>query len=251
MIRKILILKTPKNCIIEYNYEYDLLKEIYRIIQLHDFDFGKTLHEVGYEYDKNKHYKFFNHLLLFDGAKFYKNGISLNEGDKVKLIISGRKEVVNSFIAGLMKSLGVTISGNLFEIKEVVDDKKFKFERQMLYKLRNLCSVTILNDQKEREDVSIYNHQEYFRILAQNIMRKYKTFYGKEYEGELYFDVDDCEKIKRKSFNYKKGFIKGYVYDLWIEADVDMQKIAYYCGIGENNAVGAGFMTHILSQKEA
>ena len=92
-----------------------------------------------------------------------------------------------------------------------------------------------------------------YKILAHNLMRKYKLVYGKEYEGEIFFDIENTLKVKKKLISKIKSefIIIGYSgFELFIEADKDMQKIAYYCGLGGYNSLGMGSVNYIMSRRD-
>ena len=72
----------------------------------------------------------------------------------------------------------------------------------------------------------------------------------KDYEGELYFDIEDVFDIKKKIINnVKGGKLVGYSnFNIYIEADEDMQRVAYNCGLGERNTMGCGNLKFIKSE---
>ena len=98
---------------------------------------------------------------------------------------------------------------------------------------------------------------DYYRVLANNLKRKYKLVYGKDYTGELYFDIEDALNIKKrfidnvKRDSKSKSILIGYTdFELYLVADRDMQKVAYYCGFGSNNSLGMGATTFITSRRD-
>ena len=82
-------------------------------------------------------------------------------------------------------------------------------------------------------------------------MRKYKAIYNKDYSGELFFDIEDVLKVKKKYItDIKDGFLIGYTdFEIFIEADIDMQKVAYYLGLGQNNSIGMGSLSYITGRR--
>lgn len=39
--------------------------------------------------------------------------------------------------------------------------------------------------------------EEFYKALHDNLMKKYKLIYNKEYTGEVYFDIEDVLSVKR------------------------------------------------------
>lgn len=82
---------------------------------------------------------------------------------------------------------------------------------------------------------------EFAELVANNLKRKYREVFGREYEGELHFD---CLWKNEKSMTvtkFKGHSIAGWRGNYLLGADADMIKTAYYCGIGGKNSQGFGF----------
>ena len=102
LARRQLILKVKNEVTLEYNYHYELMKKLYEALTVEDKAKAKLLHEEGFKVD-NKKFKLFNYSLLVENADYKENGISFNQDNVIKLILSGKKEIVNSIILGLVK----------------------------------------------------------------------------------------------------------------------------------------------------
>ena len=48
----------------------------------------------------------------------------------------------------------------------------------------------------------------------------------------------------------KARWVKGHTYNIWIQADKDMQKIIYYLGLGQNSSIGCGCLSIITGVSE-
>lgn len=245
--RKILIFESSKDSKLRYSYNYLLMREIYDSMNIIDSKNAKELHDKGYRIE-NKIYKLFTHQLFIENAEYQNDAIYIKSESKIRVSISGIKSVVDNIVKGFMKKGLLLLDGNEFKLIDVKNDKNIKLDNISLYKVRTPIIASVQDDKRRIKYLSIYEN-EYFRVIAENLKRKYKLVYEKDYSGELYFDVEDLFNVKRKVISVKQGAVVGYSdFELYIQADKDMQKVAYFCGIGSNNSLGMGFMTHIVSR---
>ena len=251
LTRKIIVLKADKGFILDYNYHYELMKDIYKSIEISEPSLAIQLHEEGYRYGNKKH-KLFTNQLFFENVKYTKEGIEVKEGTVCKLIVSGVKEIVKNIVFGFMEKGSVELFNNSFKVLKVEPDKKVKFDNITLYKVRNPVVATRQDEKKRRIFINPFE-EDFYKVLANNLKRKYKLIYNKDYEGDLYFDIEDTFSIKKRLVsNIKSKFMLiGYSdFELYIVADKDMQKVAYYCGLGSNNSLGMGAITFITSRRD-
>jgi CRISPR-associated endoribonuclease Cas6 len=86
----------------------------------------------------------------------------------------------------------------------------------------------------------------FIQAVKQNLKRKYQLIYDKEYIGDLKIGIEDFLKIKPKSVNIKGHKVHGFgKFNVLIQANKDMQKVAFCCGLGSHNMYGAGFLKYI------
>jgi CRISPR-associated endoribonuclease Cas6 len=247
LCRNQLIFQAQTDGIINFNWNYPQMKNNYEAFTLQDKEKSKWLHNEGFIVDDKK-FKLINFSLLFNN-KITNKGFEIKKGDIIKMPLSGKKELVNDIIKGFIKQDSFNLYDCSFKMTNVEQDRSFNFKKQMLYKVVTPIVESIYDNGQKY--LSVYDNR-YYNALAQNLKRKYQAVYGKKYEGELYFDIENILKAKEKVIhNIKdKGIIKGYGnFELWIEADIDMQKIAYYCGMGQNSSLGAGFLTYITGRR--
>ncbi|MFR5263709.1 CRISPR-associated endoribonuclease Cas6 [Clostridium sp.] len=245
--KRIVILKGEGK--INYNYHYELMKELYEVMTLIDSGRSFSLHEEGFSVD-NKKFKLFNfHLSFSKKVKYNKDGIEFNYTDSISLIISGKNDILNLILKGLIKKGFVNITGVKLEIKDFEEDNKIRFNKIMLYKVRTPIVESIYDNGKTLY-LSPYDDR-FYKALGQNLIRKYKALYNKDYTGELFFDIEDILRIKKKYITgIKNGFLIGYTdFEIFIEADIDMQNIAYYLGLGQNNSIGMGSLSYITGRR--
>lgn len=243
--RKIIILKSLKKCTLPYDYYYEASKNIYQKISLYNKEYGKMLHDEGFRSkDKErKKLKLFNFSLMFEDKEMTSKGILLNENDTIKLVISGYNKVLNAFLQGLIQNNKFNICNILFEVENVLNNEKVRFNKINIYKTISPVVESVWD--KKIEYLNPYQ-PEYYNAIKQNLKRKYELIYDKPYEGELKIMIEDMLKVKEKTISIKNAFIKGYgKYEILVQADKEMQKVAYYCGLGQNNSIGAGYLQYI------
>lgn len=255
LTRKILVLEATSNMRLDYNYYYELMKEIYKSLELSNSELAIKVHDKGFGIE-NKIYKLFNHQFFIENALYTKEGIEIKKGAICKLSISGVNEIVKNIAFGFLEKGNLELFNNKFSILNIENDKNIKFNNITLYKVRNPIVATRQDSNKKIIFISPFE-EDYYKVLANNLKRKYKLIYNKDYEGELYFDIEDTLNIKKrfipnvKSKSKSKSILIGYTdFELYIVADKDMQKIAYYCGLGSSNSLGMGATTFITSRRD-
>lgn len=82
---------------------------------------------------------------------------------------------------------------------------------------------------------------EFYEIVSNNLAKKYRLLYGREYEGEFSFSCLDPARCKKVVARYKGDFINAFLGDYRLEASGEMLDVAYYCGLGGKNSMGFGF----------
>lgn len=247
--RKQVIFKPPKKCSISFNYQYDVMKSIYYYTTVADEVKGRFLHNEGYRAESGHVYKLFTYALLFENVEFGEKTIDINENSTLKLIVSGKKDIVSLILKGLLHIKKLKIEDIEFKLSNIEDDKKVNFQEIMLYKALNPIIETTLDNDKNKVYLSPYQG-DYYKNLAYNVMRKYELVYNAKYNNQIFFDIDEALNIKEKIFNFKEGSLKGYQYDIWVEASPKMQKIIYYLGLGQNNSsLGAGTLSYITGRR--
>lgn len=238
-----------EDCMLNYNYQYGLLKTIYNAYSVQNEAKSKIFHEIGFQIE-NKKFKLINSCLIFENSDFTPKGINLKKGDLIKIMLSGVEDVINEIVKGFIKLNEFGLDGCKFKLAGLTNDRKINFKRLMLNKVLTPVVESKYTDTGEIEYLSVYDNR-FYETLAQNLKRKYKLVYNEEFKDELYFDIENILTVKKKSINgiKNKGYLKGYGnFNIWIETNIKMQKVAYYCGLGQNNMLGAGALMYITSK---
>lgn len=239
-------LKPNKNLKLTYDYAYPLVCEIYKKISLVDKTFSIDYHQNGLrENNTDRNFKLVVPKLHFSNAKMDKEGISLKDTDTVSLILSGSKLVINKILNGFLIDNKININGDVLEYTEIKSLSRKKIEEISMYKVETSIVETIQNEAGEVQYIDILN-PKFVQALKQNLCRKYKMVNKKDYQGKLNIGIEDFSTIKSKAIKIKNHKVRGFgKFNIIIQADKDMQEIAYYCGLGSHNMYGAGFLTHL------
>lgn len=241
-------IECENNCKLNYNYQYKLLQLIYNAYSIQNESSSKFFHDEGFKID-NKKFKLICSCLIFEEANFSSTGIELMAGEKIKILLSGVEDVINEITKGLLKMHKITIDKCDFVVKDISIDKNINYKRTMLYKVLTTVIESRYDDGKV-EYLNVYDNR-FYNALAQNLKRKYKLIYNEDFNDELFFDIENILTVKKKSINNIKGngYLKGYGnFNIWVRTSVKMQKVIYYCGIGQNNTLGAGVLINLTSR---
>lgn len=249
--RKIIILKAEEEGIIKFNYYYRCMKSLYSMVTSLDENLGKKLHDEGYKVD-SKIFKLFTFGISCNESKSSNEGFIVKSGEKIKLTISGEEKILNIILKSIIKNKYIVIENIKFSMVDVKEDNKVRFNKIMLYRVQTPVVESIYDVKEKRVKFLNVFQNEFYNALAQNLMRKYEIIYGKKYKGDLFFDIEDIVKVKKRYIKdvKGKGFLIGYNnFEIFIEANEDMQKVVYYTSLGQNNSMGMGLLKYITGRR--
>lgn len=242
LVRRSVVFKPEENIQIPYKYNHDVMRNIYYYISVINENMEKFLHNEGYRVENSFVYKLFNFTLRFTNANFEKEYIELNEDSTVTLILSGKDDILNTILRGLLHIRCIKIGNIEIPLKTIEKEKPPIFRKVMLYRALSPVVTTIKNENGYVVSLDPYV-SKYYENLAMNLKRKYKLIYEEDFNGPLYFDINDVLTMREKSHDIKGIYKKGYLFDIWVETTPKMQRIIYYLGLGENNSTGAGCLS--------
>lgn len=247
--RQVLIFKTNNGGCISYNYYFRFMQQIYKLISENNSKKSKFIHDIGYRID-NKTFKLFNYHIYFEEVKYKKEYMLIEKDSIVKITISGEKSILNIIVKSLISSK-VKIDDVSLKFLGIEPSKTIRYKNIMLYKVRNPIVESIYDVNTGGVRYLEIVDERYYSALAGNLMRKYEIVYGKKYKGKLFFDIEDIFKVKKKFIREvnKDGFLIGHSnFEIYVEADIDMQKIVYNLGLGQNNSMGMGHLSYIMGR---
>jgi CRISPR-associated endoribonuclease Cas6 len=272
-------LSAEKHGAIDFNYQHQIQGLIYSFLSSSDPDYSSWLHEQGFIYEGDKNFKFF----VFSGIIFH-GAIKITPPFSPSLIKRGTGGV-NGFAFIGSPSNPFTLS---FQIASPVhqfiqhliegifkEGREIKLGRQPLqvYRVETLpdplgLNSAIQNPQSEihlkplqsplfvkkpmpagERDIYLFpGDKDYEELLNQNLIHKYETLYGKQYEDlPLKFEFSSAKGKSIKSFKVFKngritGEIKGTLQPFTASGSADLIKIGLECGFGQNNSMGCGYV---------
>lgn len=239
LVRRTIVFKPKELVRLSYEYQHDVMKSIYYYLSIADEQKEKFLHNEGYKKDDRPGFKLFNFTLRFSKARFTKEYIEVDEDGLLLLIISGRDDIVNDILKGLLHIKNLRVSNCDIPLQDIENNKNAYFKDVMLYKALSPIVTTVRAENGYVVSLKPYTGK-YYENLANNLKKKYEFIYEEEFRGELYFDIDDVLNMRQKSHKIKNIYKLGFLYDVWIETTPKMHRIIYYLGLGENTSTGAG-----------
>jgi CRISPR-associated endoribonuclease Cas6 len=216
-------------------YNHIIQKTIYKIL---DSEYAAQLHDGGYEY-KNKVFKMFNFSkMVIENKTISKNIITIHKG-KVELTISSIDDIfIFNIISSLIKEKQLQFDEGKLIIDSIYSKKQLNKNRAAVL----TTSPVVVTKSLSGRTTEFHNpkEREFLVSIKNNLLSKYKAFYGEEYMGELDVQILDKNKIRKKVDRYKNWIYEAYLGGFIIEGDKQVVELAYSCGLGSKNAQGFG-----------
>ncbi|MGB9772252.1 MAG: CRISPR-associated endoribonuclease Cas6 [Candidatus Kapaibacteriota bacterium] len=246
---------------IPINYNYALGAALYRIFYESSPEFAEWLHERGYIASDGRKIKMFTFSQLY-GTHLEAKGRLIEGKGRCWFLFSSPfdQTIVENLVFGILMRNRIFIANRevsaVLKIERIEKREEPKFSRKMRYKM---LSPTVVSIVKEREGKL---HEYYLRVdeeetekqLVENLKKKYEIVYRRKYDGELKIGYDK-EYIKKRGGASKvsklitiaegkleETRIRGFLCPVEIVADIEMQKVAYECGLGKKNGLGFGML---------
>lgn len=250
--RLILSIRTRKDPIIPFNYQYELSSWIYKIISNADEEYAYFLHQNGYESNR-KSFKFFCFSnLIIPQYKVIKNVGFLLQTRQLALYISFYLDrAAEKFVSGLFRnqqgSIGTKEHQLDFQV-ERIEVAPIKITSEKVH-LQTISPLVIA--QKNNRGYKDYLHpldKGFKELFIKNLIEKYKAsdkdlpLSWQNYPFEL--EVDK-RNIRSKLITIKQGTpnavqVKGYLFDFILQAPQELLEIGLTAGFGNENAQGFG-----------
>lgn len=234
------------------NYQYELSAAIYRILSLSDKGYSLWLHENGFvtEGKRFKLFTFSNLIVPQYGIDKQRQRLII-KSDTIEWYISFLPEKsTQQFIEGVFRQQSFRIADKLsgveFLVREVQVMPPLNYQEEMCFETLSPVCVS----QRREDNKLIYLSPAdscYVQGLLTGLLARYKAYYGKEYEGEVYCDFQVLNEPKPVLVKIKVGtpqqtFVKGYRYRFKARLPEDLMRIGYESGWGEKGAIGFGMI---------
>lgn len=252
---------------IDFNYQHQMQAIIYQFLARSDPDYASWLHEQGYVYQRDQIFKLFVYSgLIFHGPIRLDGCFAFEGSPSCPFTFSFQiASPVNQFIQHLID--GIFKEGNEITLgKQRADILRVETLPGPLNPLMSpfdkgggkgvtlspLESPIFIKKPMPRGEQDIYlfpGDEGHDVFLNQNLIKKYETLYGRQYEGEaLTFDFHPARGKSIKAFKvFNKGRvtgeIKGTLQPFSVSGPKDLIQIGLDCGFGQNNSLGCGYVT--------
>lgn len=243
---------------IPINYQYEQSAAIYRILSKADKGYADWLHNNGFKLENGKNFKLFS----FSRFKIEKRQVQAQDEririlcDSVEWQISFLPEKsTEKFIQGLFANqifeIGDKKSVVQFQVREVQVLPSPEFTTEMLFAT---MSPMCLREKREDGSTRYLSPTDALapKAILSGLMSRYESFYGKPYTEALNFDftalnVPKSVLVKIKSGTKEQTKVRGYMCQFRIKAPIELIKIMYESGIGEECSQGFGYVKSIKS----
>lgn len=253
-----LILQVQANVLgreLPLNYGYELSAATYRILSRSDENYSLWLHENGFIADKKRFKLFtFSNLIVPQYGIHKERQRLIIKSDTVEWFISFLPEKsTQQFIEGVFRQqtfqIADKISGVEFLIREVQVMPPLDYHEKMCFETLSPICISKRRDDGKSDYLSPTD-PSYTQGLLTGLLARYQAYYGKEYDGEVYFDFQILNEPKSVLVKIKVGtpqqtFVRGYRYKFKVRMPYALMKIGYESGWGEKGSLGFGTIKSI------
>lgn len=262
-------LHQPKDAVLPFHHQYELSSWIYRVLAQGNTQFAHWLHNQGFR-RQHQNFKFFTCSTLRQrGQKQAGDRLLISSGnchlDLSFLLPETAQYFINGLFQGRYLELGDQHSQASFRITHVESLPEPEWKEQMQYQLQTpaLVKKTWAEGNQRRLRYLSPVEAGFESRFLNNLVHKYCTFlqsqHGQQetWPPEMYCSPSEMEhwdsnlrfnlisKVNRRSVKIKANtrhetLLHGFQFAFALHAPVCLHKIAYYSGIGSNNAMGFG-----------
>ncbi len=202
------------------------------------------LHNEGFKYNKRK-FKFFTFSRILGKSSFNSKTKTLTFVPPISIFFSfSVRDIAKSFLDCITKANGVKLKGNVLKVISV---RIYPIKSYKSVKVKTLSPITVyrtfVEDGKRKTRYYSPNEAEFSHLVKDNLLRKYRTLFGRDYSGE--FNIEVVKVGRMAIVNYKGTFIKAWDGVFTLEGDEDMLFLALSSGLGAKNSQGFGMIMEI------
>lgn len=236
-----ILLYSPKNIELPWHYNHILQAFLYNTI---DVELSEFLHNEGY--GNARKFKLFVFSSLYGKFVIDRDKNTIIFCNKVKLHVSSPFDnFCESFATGLFRN-SVEIGKNRLSVERITVDRQEV--RKEVIKVRTLSPVvaysTFIKPDNGKKYTCYYepNQEEFKRIVAENIRKKFYALTGLQVEDGFDFKIEPIGHHNLHPLKYKDFIIKGYSGDFILKGSKQFLQLAVDSGIGSKNSQGFGFI---------
>lgn len=253
------------------NYQQYLSAVIYNLISQASSEHGSWLHDRGFVLG-GKHFKHFTFSrLMFPERPLIRDGRIFIDAPFSWLVSIHTEATLLQLIIGLFERRSVTIgqANNEARIRgieilpEPVISDKMKFICLSPVLVKKPVNVSRNGNEKLSAEYLMPGHPEAGFYLSKNLVSKYLSLHPeiKETDKSVRFMPDE-EYIRRKEgrisklIAFKNGSdeeirLRAFECPFTLEGEKELIRIAYECGLGDNNAMGFGMIETVNNGSRA
>ena len=240
--------------LLPFNYQYEQSAVIYRILAQADTQYSSWLHENGYQLNGSKRFKLFCYSpFIFDKVRpLPEAGCLKIIGERAVWYISFIPEKSTlEFIQGIFAHQSFTIGNKKYQVAfDVVGVEAMPMpplsEVMTFQALSPICVK--LHEDNKTQYLSPDNPM-FAEGVLKGLMARYESIHGQPFDmedKEFSFELID-KKVKSKLITIKantpyESRVRGYLCSFRLKAPLELMKIAYEGGVGEQCSQGFGFI---------
>jgi CRISPR-associated endoribonuclease Cas6 len=225
---------------IPIHYNYLLQSFIYKSLSA---SVATKLHNKGYKYEKRK-FKLFTFSKIFCDSLCKKKEYFSVTCPFYFYFSSADENITKNLALNLLKNDIGYLQSNKIKVVSVEFCSSPQFTKAVTIKL--ISPITIYSTFKKEDGTKktyFYNpmEKEFVKLLKSNSLKKYELVNGSKYTGN--FNIEPLKFSIKRNFHilkYKGTVIHGYSGIYKLEAEEDMIKTLYLCGLGSKNSQGFG-----------
>lgn len=218
-----------------YNNNYTIASILYTALE--DQHFATELHDA-------RSFKYFTFSQVqIPHIEIHSDGLITRDGRFQVQVSSVNDEFIQNLWHGLFSTPVIDFQGALVEVEKAEIMKTPKFKSNMKFKT---LSPVYLRTEREGKIWDLHaDDAEFDNRLRENLFKKYKSFYGEEYD--LYLDFKPLkDSIKQKRVIIKKDDIEIYhranQMKFNLRGPPDLLEFAWQVGLGEKGSMGFGMI---------
>ena len=245
-------LNRKNGSIIPFNYQHEQSAAIYKIFSSGDAEYASWLHKNGFRHQDGKSFKLFNFSRFnFEYRTITDVGIEILKEDVTWFINILPERSTEEFINGLFSRQNITIGDKkykvTFEIVGIEAEPPLHFTDEMIFQAESPVCVKLHKDNETKYLPP--DSPSFSSAIHKGLIAKYETLNATTFPydpNEFEFKLTD-NNFRQKLITIKAGTpqetkVRGYTFTFSLKAPIELMKIAYEGGIGEQCSQGFGFI---------
>ena len=240
--------------LLPFNYQYEQSAVIYRILAQADTQYSAWLHENGYLLHERKRFKLFCYSpFIFEKVRpLPEAGCLKIIGERAVWYISFIPEKSTlEFIQGIFAHQSFTIGNRKYQVAfDVVGVEAIpmpQLSEEMTFVALSPICVKLHEDNKTQ--YLSPDNPKFAQGILKGLLARFESIHGQPFDmedKEFSFGLID-KKVKSKLITIKantpyESRVRGYLCSFRLKAPLELMKIAYEGGVGEQCSQGFGFI---------